>query len=192
MTLMLLGLVLFLGAHSTQMIAPGWRAQRVARMGLLPWKALYAVVSIAGFVLIIVGFGQARQAPLLAWSPPLGLQHVNHLLTLAAFILIVAAYVPRNHFKAWLGHPMLAGVALWAFGHLLVTRFQHDLVLFGAFLAWALVDFVISRRRDRRAGVQYPPGTLAGDAIVVVVGVLAWAVFAFWLHLALIGVKPVG
>jgi uncharacterized membrane protein len=148
------------------------------------------VVAIAGFILIIVGFGMARAHPHLLYLPPVWLRHLNALFTLVAFVLIFAAYIPRNHLKQKIGHPMLAGVKLWAVGHLLATGFVHDVVLFGAFLIWAAADFGVSRRRDRRAGVVYPQGTLAFDALTLAVGVAAWAIFAFLLHERLIGVNP--
>lgn len=191
MTLMLLGLLLFVGMHSTPMLAPAWRGRMVARLGLMPWKGVYTALSLAGFVLIVIGFAQARQAPTLVHAPALALRHLNSLITLAAFVLVLAAYVPRTHFKAWLRHPMLAGTALWAGGHLLATAWLHDYVLFGALFVWALASFFALRRRDVRAGVRPAAGTLAGDAIAIVLGVAGWAVFAFWLHLWLIGVKPI-
>jgi uncharacterized membrane protein len=190
MSLLILGLILFLGMHSVHMLAPRWRDRVVARIGLLPWKGLYSVVSIAGFVLIVIGFGMARQTPVPLYAPPLWLKHLNALFTLVAFVLIAAAYVPRNHLKAKIGHPMLAGVKLWAFGHLLAIGYVHDVVLFGAFLAWAIADFAVSRRRDRAAGTVYPAGTAVGDALAVVAGVVVWAIFAFLLHVRLIGVSP--
>jgi len=118
------------------------------------------------------------------------MDHLNALFTLVAFVLVAAAYVPRNHIKAALGQPMLLGVVVWASGHLLATGLLHDVVLFGAFLSWALPVAVWLRQRDRLDGVDYPAGTLRGDAIAVVIGVAAWAVFAFWLHRWLIGVDP--
>lgn len=190
MPVLILGLVLFLGVHSVHMFAPVWRARMVSRIGLMPWKGLYSVVAIAGFVLIVIGFGMARAQPQLLYLPPPWLRHLNALLTLLAFVLVAAAYVPRNHLKQWIGHPMLAGVKLWALGHLLATGFLHDVVLFGAFLAWAVADFAVSRRRDRAAGTVYPEGTVAFDALAVIVGIGAWAVFAFLLHARLIGVSP--
>ena len=190
MLLLILGLVLFLGVHSLHMLAPGFRERAVARIGLRPWKGLYALVSLAGFVLIVVGFGMARADLHLLYTPPEWLRHLNALFTLVAFVLIAAAYVPRNHLKAKIGHPMLAGVKLWAIGHLLATGYLHDVVLFGAFLVWAVADFGISRRRDRAAGTRYAAGTLAGDAITLAAGVAAWAIFAFLLHQRLIGVNP--
>lgn len=190
MTLLIVGLVLFLGVHSVRIFADGWRSRMTARLGEKGWKGLYSLVSIAGFVLLVYGFGQARQQATLLYVPPLWLRHLNALFTLIAFVLVAAAYVPRNHFKAKLGHPMLAGVKTWAFGHLLATGMLHDVVLFGAFLLWAVVDFVVSRRRDRVGGVVYPAGTSRGDVVAVVVGVVGWAVFAFVLHARWIGVNP--
>ena len=192
MALLILGLVLFLGVHSIRVFADDWRTRQRQRIGEMRWKGLYSLVSIAGFALIVVGFGIARQHPVLLYVPPPALRHLNALFTLLAFILVVAAYVPGNHFKAKLGHPMLAGVKTWAFGHLLATGMLHDVVLFGAFLLWAVVDFISARRRDRAAGVVYPAGSAKGDVIVLVAGVVVWAVFAFWLHGWLIGVKPMG
>jgi uncharacterized membrane protein len=190
MPILILGLVLFLGAHSVHMLAPGWRKRAIARIGFLPWKGLYSVVAIVGLALIVIGFGMARAQPHLLYVPPMWLKHLNALLTLLAFVLVAAAYVPRNHLKAKIGHPMLAGVKVWALGHLLATGFVHDVVLFGAFLVWAVTDFAASRRRDHVAGTVYPVGTLAGDALAVVAGVAAWAIFAFLLHQRLIGVNP--
>lgn len=192
MALLILGLVIFLGAHSIRIFANDWRSRQLARIGEKRWKGLYALVSIVGFVMICWGFGLARHQPVLLYVPPLWLRHLNALFTLLAFILVVAAYVPNNHLKARLGHPMLAGVKTWAFGHLLATGMLHDVVLFGAFLLWAVVDFVSSRRRDRLAGVSYPAGTMKGDIITIVAGIVAWAIFAFVLHAWLIGVNPMG
>lgn len=192
MALLIVGLIVFLGMHSVRLFADGWRTEMVARWGLGGWKALYSLVSIAGFVALVWGFGLARQQTVLLYVPPVWLKHANALFTLVAFVLVAAAYVPRNHIKARLGHPMLAGVKLWAFGHLLATGFLHDVVLFGAFLLWAVVDFVASRRRDRRTGAAYPAGTWRGDAIALVAGIAGWAIFAFWLHARWIGVSPFG
>lgn len=190
MSLMILGLILFLGAHSARIVAPDWRAGMVARIGVGPWKLLGSLVSIVGFVLIIWGFASARQQAIVLYTPPAALRHLNALFTLLAFLLVSAAYVPRNHLKAYVGHPMVAGVKSWAFGHLLATGMLQDVILFGSFLLWAVLDFVISRRRDRTEGVGYPAGTAGGDLITVLVGVITWAVFAFWLHQRWIGVNP--
>ena len=192
MTVLILGLVLFLGAHSVRIFADGWRTRTVARVGAGTWKGLYTVVSIAGLALIVWGFAQAKQQPVVLWQPPVAMKHLNSLFTLLAFVFLAAAYVPRNQIRARLHHPMVLGVKLWAFGHLLATGKRADVVLFGAFLLWAILDFRAARQRDRALGTTYPPGTLPGTLIAVVVGVVAWAVFAFWLHAAWIGVAPFG
>lgn len=193
MWLLIIGLVLFLGVHSVRLCAPIWRERQIQRLGEYRWKGLYALASIAGLVLIIWGFGLALQHPLLLlYSPPRWLRHLNALFTFAAFVLIASAYVPGNRLKARIGHPMLAGIKLWAFGHLLAIGWLRDVVLFGSFLVWAGADFAVLRRHDRRAGTVYPAGTLSGDVIAVVAGAVAWAIFAFWLHKRWIGVNPFG
>ena len=107
-----------------------------------------------------------------------------------ALTLVQRALGPRTSIKAKLHHPQLLAVKVWAFGHLLATGMLHDVLLFGAFLLWAIVLFAVSRRRDRVDGTTYPAGTLKGDVVTVLIGVVVWALFAFWLHLWLIGVNP--
>jgi uncharacterized membrane protein len=191
MWLLILGLVLFLGVHSTRIVADAWRARQVARMGNA-WKGLYSLASIAGFVLLLYGFHAASEHPVELYSPPRWLRDANAVFTLAAFVLVAAAYVPRNHLKAWLGHPMYAGIKVWALGHLLATGMLHDVLLFGAFLAWSIAGFMVSRRRDRRDGASYPVGAVPGDVITAVAGIATWALFAFWLHERWIGTSPFG
>jgi uncharacterized membrane protein len=190
MLFLVLGLLIFLGAHSLRIFADDWRSAQLARLGEGRWKGLFALTSLIGLVLIVVGFGAARLHPVLLYDPPAWLRHLNALFTLLAFILVAAAYVPANHIKAAIGHPMLAGVKAWAFGHLLAIGMLRDVVLFGAMLAWAIADFVVSRRRDRAAGITYPAGTLRGDLLSLAIGVIAWAIVAFWLHALLIGMDP--
>ncbi len=190
MLVLILGLVLFLGIHSLRIFADDWRGRQIARMGLMRWKVLYAAVAIAGFVLLCWGFGLARQQPVLLYVPPLWLRHLNALFTLVAFVLFIAARVPRNHFKAKLHHPQVLAVKVWAFGHLLATGMLHDMVLFGAFLLWAVVLFAVSRRRDRREATVYAAGTVQGDVLTVVIGGALWLAFVLRLHLWLIGVSP--
>jgi uncharacterized membrane protein len=192
MTLLILGLILFLGVHSTRIVADGWRGAQLARMGERAWKGVYSLVSIAAFVLLLWGYGQARQQPVVLWAPPVWTRHVAALLMLVSAVLLVAAYVPRNAIKARLQHPMLLAVKVWAVAHLLANGNLADVMLFGAFLVWAVLDFRSARQRDRAAHTVYPPGTTAGTLKTVLIGVVAWAVFAFWLHGPLIGVRPFG
>ena len=192
MAYLILGLVLFLGVHSVRIVADDWRTQACARMGEGAYKGLYSLLSLLGFGLIIWGFGVARETPVLLWTPPVGMRHAASLLTLIAFVFLAAAYVPRNGIKARFHHPMVLGVKAWALAHLLANGTLAHVVLFGGFLAWAVLDFISARKRDRAAGTTYPAGTLVATAVTVVVGVGAWAAFALWLHGLLIGIRPFG
>ena len=190
MTTLVAGLILFLGVHSVRIFAEPWRVRTIARIGEKPWKGVYSLISIAGFVLLVWGYGQARQLGVVLFEPPVFMRHITSLLMLVSFVLLAAAYVPGNHIKARLGHPMIIGVKVWAFAHLLANGRLSDVVLFGAFLAWAVADFIAARKRDRAAGTAYPPGDELRTVLTVVAGVVAWAVFVAGLHLWLIGVAP--
>ena len=191
MVYLIVGLALFLGVHSVRIFGDNWRTRTIAGMGALPWKGLYSLLSLAGFVLIVWGFGQARQQPVQLWSPPVAMRHLASLLTLISFVLLAAAYVPGNGIKARLHHPMVLAVKVWALAHLLANGNMAHVLLFGAFLAWAVLNFSAARKRDRLAGTVYAPGKASATAITVVVGVVAWAAVAFWLHGLLIGIRPI-
>lgn len=190
MTTLVIGLLIFLGAHSVRIFAEPWRQARIAAIGPNAWKGLYSLVSIVGFALIVWGFGLSRATPVDLWMPPAWTRHFAALLNLVAFVLVAAAYVPRNRIRAALGHPMLLGVIAWAVGHLAANGRLADVVLFGAFLVWAVLDLRAARARDRADGARRAQGSLAGDLAVLVVGVGAAAVFTLWLHAPLIGVRP--
>ena len=190
MTLLILGLVLFLGVHSTRIVAEGWRTRFVAQRGEMAWKGIYALLSIAGFVLILWGYGQARLQPVMLWGSPTWTRHLAALLTVPAFIFLVAAYVPGNAIKAMLKHPMVLGVKVWALAHLLANNTLADALLFGGFLVWAVFSYRAARGRDRANGTVYAPGRALPTVITVVVGMAAWAFFAFWAHAAWFGVRP--
>lgn len=192
MTFLAVGLLIFLGVHSLRLFAPAWRGHTLNSLGEPAYKGLYSLVSLAGFALIAWGYGQTRYAPLVLWTPPTGLRHAASLLTLGAFVLFAAAYVPRNVFKARWGHPMLLGTKLWAVAHLLANGNGADVLLFGSFLAWATASFVVNRRRDRAAGTTWPAPSRTGTTVAVLAGVALWVLFAFWLHALLIGVAPLG
>jgi uncharacterized membrane protein len=189
MSLLILGLLLFLGIHSTRVFADDFRSARIARMGEKGWKLAYTVLSLAGFVLICWGYSLARQQPVLLWSPPTWTRHLAVLLMLPSFILVIASQVPGNAIKHRLQHPMLLGTKLWALAHLLANGTLADLLLFGSFLLWAILTFRSARRRGPAHG-RAP--TMSGTAIVLAVGIGLWLLFAFWAHRALFGVSPFG
>lgn len=192
MKLLIAGLIVFLGVHSVRMVAEDWRHRMRTRLGKGPWKGLYSLLSLAGLSMVAWGFDLARDQPVILWAPPAGLRHAAALLTLVAFVLLAAAYVPGNAIKARLHHPMVLGVKSWALAHLLATGMLVHLVLFGSFLVWAVFNFSSARRRDRRDGVQYPPGRPMATGVAVILGVAGWTAFAFGLHGLLIGIKPFG
>jgi uncharacterized membrane protein len=192
MLILIVGLVLFLGVHSLRIVAEDWRTQVVATRGLNAYKGVYSLLSLAGFVLLVWGYGLARQQPVVLWTPPTAMRHVAALLTLVSFIFLAAAYVPRNAIKARLRHPMVLGVKVWAAAHLLANGTLADVLLFGGFLVWAVFSFRAARQRDRAHHLAAGSGTVAATAITVVVGTAAWVAFALWLHGWLIGVKPFG
>jgi uncharacterized membrane protein len=191
MTALILGLIIFVGIHSVRIVSDDFRTRQIAKVGASTWKAMYAAVSLVGFVLIIIGYGITRGEPILVWNPPLWTYHVTICLTIPAFILFAASSVPGTRIRAKVGHPMLAGVKTWAFAHLIANGMLADIFLFGAFLLWSIVAYRSARRRDRKAGTIYAVGPVMRDVTAVFAGLVAWVVFAFWLHVWLIGVSPI-
>ncbi len=197
MTVLIIGLVIFMGVHSIRIFAEDWRTTQRARMGEAAWMGAHSLLSLLGFGLIIWGFGMARAETVVLWSPPIFLRHIASLILLLAFILLAATYVPRNGIKARLHHPMLIAVKLWAFAHLLTNGRLASVVLSGTFLVWAVLALRAARKRDAHARIAHAgavamPATTTGTLVTVVLGVIGWAVFAFWLHRWLIGIAPFG
>jgi len=190
MTILILGLLVFLATHSIRIVADDWRSKQVARLGLRTYKNIFSAVALVGFFLIVWGYGLARADSVVLWTPPAWARHVAALINLPAFILLAAASPKGNFIKAAVGHPMVLGTKVWAFAHLLANGMLADVVLFGSFLAWSVADFAASRHRDRREGTTHAAGTLARNAVTVLIGVALWVLFAFWLHEWLFGVAP--
>ena len=189
--LLIAGLLLFVGIHSVHLFAEGWRSSFIDSFGANTWKLLYSVLSLVGLALLVYGYGQSRLAPVQLWLPPIWTRHLAVLLTWLAFVLITAFYLPGNWIRQKLGHPMYAGIKLWAFAHLLANGRLGDVLLFGTFLLWAIAGFAVSRRRDRLNGTAYPQGNMQATIVTVISGTFLWFVFAFWLHSILTGVQPV-
>jgi uncharacterized membrane protein len=189
MPLLIAGLVLFLGVHSVAIVAPSFRTRTIQRMGEGAWKGLYALISLAGFVLICYGFGLARQAPVVLYSPPTWLRHLAFLVMLPVFPLLIAAYLP-GRIKTAAKHPMLAAVKFWAFAHLLANGSLADVLLFGGFLAWAVGDRISVKRRATPQVLRTAPPGPWNDAIAVVLGLAVYALLIGWAHVRLFGVSP--
>ena len=209
MTQLILGLILFLGAHSVRIWADGWRNQTIQAYGEKAFKGVYDLVSILGFYLLVVGYGEARLQTVALWNPPIFTKHISMLLMLLSSILLMATYIPRNHFKMRLGHPMVLSVKVWALSHLLANGNLADLVLFGSFLIWAVLNFRSARARDRALLLNLndaedpaaEPLTesestnqpkLLSTIITLVGGIAIWALITFVLHAKIVGVSPMG
>jgi uncharacterized membrane protein len=188
MTIMIIGLVIFLGSHSVRIFAENWRQQQIAKFGETNWKLAYSAVSIIGLAIAIYGYGQMRLDPIYVWNPPMGMRHAVALLMVPAFIMLVAAYVPHNAIKAKLGHPMMLAVKIWAFAHLLANGRLGDIVFFAAFLIWAILAFKTAKKRDRLTPPTPVSTTKMATIATVLIGLVAYVLFAFYLHSALIGV----
>ncbi len=190
MSLLVLGLVLFLGIHSVSIFAVGWRDAQVAQRGEKGWKGLYSVASLIGFVLIVYGYGLARQSPVVLWSPPAAMRHIAFLLMLPVFPLLFASNLP-GRIKTAAKHPMLLATKLWATAHLLANGNLADVLLFGGFLAWAVADRISLKRRPQRPIPGFPARPF-NDVLAVVGGLVVYVVFLLWGHRWLIGVSPLG
>lgn len=194
MLLLILGLVLFLGIHSVSIVSADGRNRLAQQMGEGPWKGLYSLVSLAGFVLIVIGYGAAREAPVLLYTLPAGFRHLAALLMLPVFVLLLATYLP-GRIQRTAKHPMLLAVKLWALAHLLANGTLADVLLFGGFLAWAVADRISVKKRAARGLTRAAPalpGSKANDAIALVGGLGLYVLFVVWAHGFLFGVRPFG
>ena len=190
MTLLIIGLALFLGIHSVRIFLEPARLWAINTFGAASWRAVYTLISVAGLVLIVLGYKPAAAAAEPVWVPPLGLQHVAATLLLLAFILVAAAYVPAGRMRARLKHPMTIGVMIWAAAHLLINGMEQEVVLFGSFLVWSILVYFGARRRDRQMKLAYLAGPARNDFVSIGIGTAVWLVFAFYVHEWLFGVAP--
>jgi uncharacterized membrane protein len=188
MSLMIAGLLIFLGVHFIGAFAPAWRERMRARIGPGGWKGLYAVISLIGFVLIVKGYALARLTPAVIYTSPTWLRHIVLLLMVPVFPLIFAAYLPGK-IKARLKHPMLDAVKLWATAHLLANGTLADIILFASFLAWAIIVRASFKRRPPQVIATAPPRPW-NDALAILLGLALYVVTLLWLHLKVIGVSP--
>ena len=189
MTILILGLMIFLGVHSVSIAAARWRSAAIARRGEGAWKGLYSVVALVGFVLIVVGYGLARQQPVVLYTPPLALRHVALLLMVPVFPLLIAAQIPAGRIKRAAKHPMLLATKFWALAHLLANGTAADVLLFGGFLVWAVADRISVKRRPAAAKPAAAPSA-RNDVIAMVGGLAGYVVFVLWAHAWLMGVSP--
>ncbi|KQP42844.1 NnrU family protein [Methylobacterium sp. Leaf104] len=195
MLILILGLVLFLGTHAFSM-ARARRARVIGEVGEGRYKLAYTLTSLLGLVLIGYGFHLYRESGYIAvWDPPVWTRHLALLLTALAFVALASAYLP-GHIRARAKHPMLLAVKIWATAHLLANGDLGSILLFGSFLAWAVIARISAKRRAlapgavvaQHAGPAAAPAGWRNDALAVVIGLAVWFAFARYLHPLLIGV----
>jgi uncharacterized membrane protein len=189
MTYLLAGLLVFLGIHSVAIVAPAWRDRTAARLGDPTWKALFSLVSVVGFVMLVHGYGVARSDAPVLYDPPLFMRHVAALVMLPVFPLLLAAYLPGRISTA-VKHPMLTATKAWALAHLLANGSAADVLLFGGFLAWAVADRIAAGKRPAARRTPGAPPARWNDAIAVLGGLALYVLFIGWAHQRLFGVAP--
>lgn len=185
MAILILGLLIFLGIHSVRIVAPQWRDARVAAMGEGPWKGIYSLISLVGFVLIVWGYALARPQTYDLYAAPAWLMPVVSILMAASLVSLMVGNLPAGRLKPMLKHPMLLSVKIWALAHLLVNADLAAFLLFGTFLAWAVVDRISVKRRNEPIASAGPP---RNDVIAVLAGLALWAFFVWFGHEWLFGV----
>ncbi|UIJ72693.1 NnrU family protein [Aurantimonas sp. HBX-1] len=191
MLILVLGMIIFLGIHSVRIFAESARDRMIDRLGESRYKSAYSALSLVGILLVGYGYGQAKLGAMPLWDPPGGLRHLALILVPLGFVLVAAAYAPTGHIKAAVRHPMVLGIALWALGHLLANGTAPDLVLFGGFLAWAVIDYINALGRTG-AAARPVANSYRGDIAAVVIGLVLAAIFIGGLHRWLFGVAPIG
>lgn len=184
MGLLIVGVAIFLGVHSLSIVNRDFRNDMVAKLGLLPWKALYSLVSLLGFYLLIKGYAAARVDPIVLYQPPTWTRHLTMLLMLPVFPILLSAHLP-GRIKSTLKHPMLVATKLWAVAHLVANGGLHDVVLFGAILAWAVTDRISVKRRGE--SLPAATGKRINDLVAIGAGLGVYVLFVVWAHGAWIG-----
>ncbi len=190
LAIFILGLVVFFASHLF-VTARKKRAALIEWVGQGGYRVLFSLVSLAGLALIVSGFALYRAGEWVQlWSPPAFMRHVTVGLMLISVVLIIAAFIP-SHIKKWAKHPMLAGIKVWAFAHLLVNGDLGSVLLFGSFLAWAVYARIAAKRRSD-LGPQMAPAGWTNDIIVVAIGVVVYLLLGFYFHPYVIGVNVFG
>jgi uncharacterized membrane protein len=190
MLMLVAGVVLFFVPHSVSIVAPYWRNRMVLLLGEARWKITYSVIIAAGLALQVLGFMAASRAPVVLYTAPAGLRYASFVLMLPVFPLLLATYLP-GRILASIKHPMLAAVQLWAAAHLLSNGTLPAVVLFSAYLIWALIDRLSLQRRVQPP-IRRVPARRYNDITAVVLGLALYALFLWRLHAWIFGVPLLG
>ncbi len=188
MMLFLIGLVIFFGLHLYSALRSREPGKDIrTKMGQAKFMGLYSVAALGGFALIVTGYGAMRPSAIL-YTPPAWGAHLNLLLMMIALVMLMASQFPAGYIKNTLKHPMLIAVKIWALGHLLSNGELNSVLLFGAFLAYAVISRIAAKRRGDLGAANTVP-SVKWDAAAVFVGLAVYSAFALKLHVLLIGVN---
>ncbi|MEN0000289.1 MAG: NnrU family protein [Pseudomonadota bacterium] len=183
------GLVLFLGIHSVRMAAPSLRDNLIETRGEGAWKGSYSFIALAGLVLLVWGYGQARvsDASIFFYGAPVWAVHLVALLMWIALMLLIASQLPPGRIKAAVKHPMILSVKVWAVAHLLVNGDLASYLLFGSFLVWAIINRIAVKRRG---DPDFQTVAIRNDIIAIIGGSALFVLLFVWAHLYLFGASP--
>ncbi|WP_339721001.1 NnrU family protein [Marinomonas primoryensis] len=195
MLILVIGLVVFFCVHSVRLFAPNWRETSMGqgKNGVMRWHMRFGLLTLLATAFIVMGYMQMRVEPIWLWFPPVWTRHLAGLLVLVALFFVGSALVPNTSMKQKMGYPLLIGIKIWAFAHLISNGTVADVMIFGSFLVWSIVSFVVYRRRDRKAGVVYvtsDESSVPSNLLAFVFAMISWFTIVFYLHEAVIGVSP--
>jgi uncharacterized membrane protein len=186
LAILILGLLVFIGTHVFITMRQR-RAAVIAHIGEISYKALIAVLSLIGIILIGYGFGRYRATGWIdVWYPPHWTFYVTQLLMWPASIFVVAAYIRGNIWRQ-LKHPMLVGVKTWAVAHLISNGDLGSILLFASFLLWGGFDRITLKHRADTGAPSIPAGGARNDTIAIVVGTLLYLALGFIFHPLVVG-----
>lgn len=186
---LIIGIVIFLGVHLIP-TSPELKNGLVERFGATAYKIGFAVVSLIGLVVIILGYHKLQILPeknVTLWYPPIFTRHIAVALMLPAMIFLAAYFIP-SRIRSAIKHPMLVAIKTWALAHLLANGDLASVILFGSFLAYAVYDRISMKRRPAETPSTSP--SIINDIAVVALGAAFFAFFLLWAHEYLIGVDP--
>ena len=193
MLILIIGLVIFFCLHSVRLVAPQWRESSMKQHGAMRWNMRFGLLTLMSSAFIVMGYMQMRVEPIWLWFPPVWTRHLAGLLVLVALFFVGSALVPNTSMKQKMGYPLLIGIKIWAFAHLISNGTVVDVMIFGSFLVWSIVSFAVYRRRDRKAGVVYATSdesSVPSNLLAFVFAMMSWFSIVFYLHEAIIGVSP--
>lgn len=181
MTLLILGLLVWSGAHFWKRIAPDHRA-KFGDKG----KGIVAGASVLAIVLMVIGYGRAGGD--VYWARTSALTGLNNLLMVLA-VYLFAASGKGTRLTRWVRHPQLTAVIVWAAAHLLVNGDTRSLVLFGGLTLWALAEMVVVNRAEGPRGAYHAP-PIKSEVIAVVATLVVFAIVSLihiWLGYNIFG-----